>query len=178
MHYLISHKQYEIRATESINWRFQSTGKPPTEIRAQLGTGFIFKLKDTPTEFANAPPTPAPRHPFVSTPVGAGDKNTAPLSFGRTGDRTVLSTQPPVLRDSSQGPGTGGHGGHKALRTAERPGFLDAPVTWPVCVTFSPVDAMRTPKHLTLRGRLSAATPLRPSCLQKVTAAAILQADP
>lgn len=107
MHYLISHKQYEIRATESINWRFQSTGKPPTEIRAQLGTGFIFKLKDTPTEFANAPPTPAPRHPFVSTPVGAGDKSTAPLSFGRTGTArySVLSRLFSAILPRDQGPG-------------------------------------------------------------------------
>lgn len=176
MHYLISHKHYEIRATESIG-RFQSTGKPPIEINSYaLGTSFILELKDTPTEFANAPPTQAPRHPFLSTPVGASDRSTARLCFGRTGD--PHGTQPPVLRDPSQGPGTGGHGGPRALRTAERPGFLDAPVTWPVCVTFSPVGAMRTPKHLAPRGRLSAAAPLRPRCLQKVTAAAILRADP
>lgn len=128
---------------------------------------------------SNAPPPPAPRQPFSSTPLGAGDRSTARPCFGHTGDPgDPHSTRPPVLRGPSQGPGTGGHGGPRALRTAERPGILDAPVTWPVCVTFSPVGAMRTPKHLTPRGRLSAAAPLRPRCLQKVTAAAILRADP
>lgn len=53
-----------------------------------------------------------------------------------------------------------------------------AAVTWPVCVTFSPVGEVRTPKHLAPWGKLSAVVPLRPSSRQKVTAAAILRHDP
>lgn len=54
-----------------------------------------------------------------------------------------------------------------------------AAVTWPVCVTFSPVGEVRTPKHLAPGGRLSAAAPPPlHSSREKVTAAAILRADP
>lgn len=57
-------------------------------------------------------------------------------------------------------------------------GLHAAAVTCPVCVIFSPVGDIRTAKHLAPRGRLSAALPLRSSIRQKVTAAAILWADP
>lgn len=49
--------------------------------------------------------------------------------------------------------------------------------TWPVCVTFSPVGEVRTPKHLAPPGRLRVTAPLRARSLRKVTAAAILRAD-
>lgn len=44
-------------------------------------------------------------------------------------------------------------------------------VTWPVCVTFSPVGEVRTPKHLEPPSRFRAPAPLRPSSRRKVTAA-------
>lgn len=49
--------------------------------------------------------------------------------------------------------------------------------TWPVCVTFSPVGEVRTPKHLAPPGSPRVTAPPRPRSLRKVTAAAILPAD-
>lgn len=89
------------------------------------------------------------------------------VNGGRPGTRPARPCPPAGASPGRRGRGPEG-------REAEMEGVLHAAaVTWPVCVIFSPVGEVRTPRHLAPRGRLSAAGPLRPSSRQKVTVAAI-----
>lgn len=98
------------------------------------------------------------------------------LGYWATGPRAIdlgpKSTH--TLDRGTQGPDRGSTrlGAPRGERSLRRGGY-----TWPVCVTFSPVGEVRTPKHLAPPGRLRVTAPLRARSLRKVTAAAILRAD-
>ena len=98
------------------------------------------------------------------------------LGCWATGPRALdlgpTSTQ--TLDRGTWGPGRGSArlGAPRGGRSLRRRGY-----TWPVCVTFSPVGEVRTPKHLAPPGRPRVTAPPRPRNLRKVRTAAILRAD-
>lgn len=115
--------------------------------------------RDPPLQAATTVPTRG------RPPRRVSDSTTLPrpaLPAQNQGRGCPASPLPPVARGAAGGRGI----------------LYPAAVTWPVCVTFSPVGETRTPKHLAPRGRLRAASPHRFSSRQKVIAAAILRRWP
>ena len=155
--------------------RFQTPSASARVTPQPLGTQPL-RIQDPGTQgTATAKTAPRIQGPGPQGGLDRGRRKQGAALLGDWTAGTRLGPQEhPDAGRGTQGPDRGSArlGAPRGERSLRRGGY-----TWPVCVTFSPVGEVRTPKHLAPPGRLRVTAPLRARSLRKVTAAAILRAD-